>query len=259
MPELPEVETLFRQLRQVITSERILDMRIYDEKLVLFPEIIGCQVREVRRSGKGVEIDLGKAVLRIHLRMSGRLFWQRPGDILPRHTRFRIAFAPGEIICIDPRRFATLTLHGGATPAPPRSINLLQGMNVEEICRRAADRRLPVKALLLDQRFLPGMGNIYACEILFDAAVSPWRPAGEVTAEEWRRIIAAMGRILKEAVLCRGTSISDWRDLFGRPGEYQRRLRVYGREGKTCLRCPGRVARRKLAGRGTYYCPDCQR
>jgi len=259
MPELPEVETLFRQLRQVITSERILDLRIYDEKLALFPEVIGRRVHEVRRSGKGVEIDLGGPFLRIHLRMSGRLFWQRPGDVLSRHTRFRIVFDKGDIICIDPRRFATLTLHSGIPAVPHRSVNLLRGMNIAEICDRAVNRRLPVKALLLDQRVLPGMGNIYACEVLFDAAVSPWRPAGEVAVEEWRRILAAMERILKDAVLCRGTSISDWRDLFGRPGEYQRRLQVYGREGKTCLRCPGRVARHKLAGRGTYYCPDCQR
>jgi len=259
MPELPEVETLFRQLRQVITAERIAAVRIYDEKLLPFPELRGRRIREVRRVGKGVEIDLGGAVLRLHLRMSGRLLWRRSGDILLRHTRFSIAFDKGELLCIDPRRFATLTLHSGLPEATGRPLNLLAGMAPEEILARAGNRKLPVKALLLDQRLLPGMGNIYACEVLFETAVSPWRRACDVTPAEWGAIMCAIERILKEAVICRGTSISDWRDLFGKPGEYQHRLRVYDREGKTCLRCPGRIEWRKLSGRGTYYCPSCQK
>jgi formamidopyrimidine-DNA glycosylase len=259
MPELPEVETLIRQLRNVITTERIRAVRIYDEKLKYLPEVIGRRVRAVRRAGKGVEIDLGGPVIHIHLRMSGRLYWRPAGDIIPSHARFSIFFDTGEILCIDPRRFATLTLYCGPAALRNRSVNLLAGMNVPEICARAGDRRLPVKAFLLDQQAMPGMGNIYACEILFAAAVSPWRRTGDVTAIEWGRIAAAAGSILKEAVFCRGTSISDWRDLFGRPGEYQRRLKVYDREGKICFRCPARIERRKLSGRGTYYCPGCQK
>ncbi|HOF04933.1 MAG TPA: DNA-formamidopyrimidine glycosylase family protein, partial [Syntrophales bacterium] len=149
MPELPEVETLLRQLRQTITSEKICEVRIYDEKLVRFPEMIGRRVREIRRAGKEVEIDLGGPVIHIHLRMSGRLFWRRSGDLIPPHTRFSIAFENGEIICIDPRRFATLTFRSGPSVLRSRPVDILTGMDPREICNRAGRRRLPVKALLL--------------------------------------------------------------------------------------------------------------
>ena len=102
MPELPEVETLIRQLRNVITTERIRAVRIYDEKLKYLPEVIGRRVRAVRRAGKGVEIYLGGPVIHIHLRMSGRLYWRPAGDIIPSHARFSIFFDTGEILCIDP-------------------------------------------------------------------------------------------------------------------------------------------------------------
>ncbi|MDI9570561.1 MAG: DNA-formamidopyrimidine glycosylase family protein [Pseudomonadota bacterium] len=258
MPELPEIETLIRQLGNVLAGERVRAVRIFDEKLDPLPDAIDRGVRAVRRAGKGVEIDLGGPAIHIHLRMSGRLHWRSPGDIIPPHARFGIVFEAGEVLCIDPRRFATLTWHWAPAALRKQTANLLAGLDIPDIRARARGRRLPVKAFLLDQQAMPGMGNIYACEILFAAAVSPWRRAGEVTTIEWERIAAAAARILREAVYCRGTSISDWRDLFGRPGEYQRRLRVYGREGKTCYRCPARIERRKLGGRGTYYCPGCQ-
>lgn len=259
MPELPEVETLCRQLRQVIQGNQIRDVTIYDAKIAYFPEMIDKNIKDVRRRGKGLEIDLGGPVVRLHLRMSGRLLWQMDCGLPPPHTRFSIEFAQGRVLCIDPRRFATLDHRddNGAEKTPV--LDLLAGIDLDTVCLLAKGRRLPIKAFLLDQRVMPGMGNIYACEILFESAINPWRPTCDVAPEEWRKIITATAAILKTAVTCRGTSISDWRDLFGEKGEYQHRLKVYGHEGKSCPCCHGQIERRKLSGRGTYYCPSCQK
>jgi formamidopyrimidine-DNA glycosylase len=260
MPELPEVETLCRQLRQVILGNQIRDVTVYDAKIAYFPEMIARTIKDVRRRGKGLEIDLGGPVVHLHLRMSGRLFWQQDYVLPPPpHTRYSIEFAPGRILCIDPRRFATLDLRDGYEAEKTFVPDLLAGIDLDAVCLQAKGRRLPIKALLLDQRVMPGMGNIYACEILFESSINPWRPTGDVTPAEWRKIVTATADILKTAVTCRGTSISDWRDLFGAKGEYQHRLKVYGQEGKTCPRCHGQIERRKLSGRGTYYCPSCQK
>jgi formamidopyrimidine-DNA glycosylase len=259
MPELPEVETLCRQLRQVILGNQIRDVTIYDAKIAYFPEMIDRNIKDVRRRGKGLEIDLGGSVVHLHLRMSGRLFWQTDCGLPPPHTRYGIEFAQGRILCIDPRRFATLDLRDDYEAGKTSTPDLLAGIDLDSVCLQAKGRRLPIKAFLLDQRVMPGMGNIYACEILFESAINPWRLTCDVTPEEWRKIVTATGDILKTAVICRGTSISDWRDLFGEKGEYQHRLKVYGHEGKTCPRCHDQIERRKLSGRGTYYCPSCQR
>lgn len=259
MPELPEVETLCRQLKQVILGEEVRAVTIFDAKIAYLPEMIDRRIKDVRRRGKGLEIYLNGPVVHLHLRMSGRLFWQTDCGLPPPHTRFSIEFAKGRLLCIDPRRFATLVLQDEYEEGKAPLHNLLDGIDLEAMRFRGQGRRLPIKAFLLDQKVLPGMGNIYACEILFDSSINPWRPTGEVTPEEWQKIIASTGNILRIAVTCRGTSISDWRDLFGEKGEYQHRLKVYGHEGKACPRCHGQIERRKLSGRGTYYCPSCQK
>jgi len=120
------------------------------------------------------------------------------------------------------------------------------------------NRTRSLKSFLMDQQIIGGIGNIYACEILFRAGLSPLRQAASLSPDDWRRVQGAMVAVLSRAIDCRGTSISDWRDLFGREGEYQKELRVYGREGKKCRRCDGVVRRERLLGRGTWFCPNCQ-
>lgn len=259
MPELPEVETLCRQLQQVILGKRIRALTIFDAKITYLPELIDKKIKDIRRCGKGLEIDLNGPVVHLHLRMSGRLFWQKDHDLPPPHTRYRLEFAQGRLLCIDPRRFATFALRNDCDAGKASIPDLLAGIDLDAIRIKAQRRRLPVKAFLLDQQAMPGMGNIYACEILFESSINPWRPTCDVTPEEWRKITTTAGDILKTAVACRGTSISDWRDLFGEKGEYQHRLKVYGHEGNNCPRCQGQIERRKLSGRGTYFCPSCQK
>jgi len=257
VPELPEVETLCRQLREVVAGEKILAAKTLDAKLGGLENLAGRTMRAPFRTGKGLNLPLdNKQTLRLHLRMSGRLLWQKEPVDLP-HSRWLLTFKQGRLVLIDPRRFATLTLQTGAVPLPAGADPLGE---FPSLCLRksAEKRKLPVKSFLLDQRAVAGIGNIYACEILYHAAINPRRATGDLTGPEWQKIGQAAREILTKAIACRGTSISDWRDLYGQPGEYQHCLQVYGREGERCFRCGGPVVRLKLSGRGTYFCSACQ-
>jgi formamidopyrimidine-DNA glycosylase len=259
MPELPEVETLCRQLKQEILGSVIQDLIVLDTKLDLVENTGGLSVRSVVRQGKFLLIGLDEnRTLSLHLRMSGRLLWQNHQDGIPAHSRFLICFSQGRLVCIDPRRFATLSLQEGKdrTAFIP---NPLTSFNASILWQIAQGRQAPVKSFLLNQAFIAGIGNIYACEILHGAVISPSRKAGSLSRAAWRKVARTGRHILRQATDCRGTSISDWRDLYGNKGEYQDHLAVYGREGLPCLRCGDEVKRTVISGRGTYFCANCQK
>ncbi|MHB8770255.1 MAG: bifunctional DNA-formamidopyrimidine glycosylase/DNA-(apurinic or apyrimidinic site) lyase [Syntrophales bacterium] len=258
MPELPEVETLCRQLNDLLPGEEVRSIRIVDPRLGKAPRLAGRRIVSVRRRGKfiRIEMDRGQTVA-LHLRMTGRLLWQDHAASVPRYTRMIISFGNGRLVLIDPRRFATFCVRPEDACAAPLE-NPLEEFPAHRLREIAGGRRLPVKSFLMDQRLIAGIGNIYACEILFVAAVDPRRPAGSLTAAEWRKVEKAGGVVLSRAVACRGTSISDWRDLFGMSGTNQDNLVVYSREGEPCRRCGGAIERMTMAGRGTWFCPRCQ-
>jgi formamidopyrimidine-DNA glycosylase len=286
MPELPEVETLCRQLKKVVLNKTIQGIEIIDPKLTMIGEAVGRKITAVTRRGKALEIHLerrkgipdplpadnflfgrsrlsagelhNEKFIALHLRMTGRLLWQKDRQALPAHARFTIAFSRGRLVCIDPRRFATLVMRdhhpGGVVIDDP-----LHRCSADQLEELARNRKLPVKSFLMDQRRIAGIGNIYACEMLYEASVNPWRKTCSLSLHEWEGIAAAAKRILKRAVACRGTSISDWRDLFGQKGDYQHELNVYARDRGLCRRCHGMILRERLSGRGTYFCPSCQK
>ena len=258
MPELPEVETLCRQLKPVIVDEEILGMVIIDSRLGTIEGLVGKRIISVTRQGKALEIrlDSGTSLL-LHLRMTGRLQWQSGQRDLPPHTRFVMTFAAGRLLCIDPRRFATLTLQDSRIGKTSIS-DPLRGRPFLQLREIAKSKKLPVKSFLMDQRIITGIGNIYACEILHEASINPRRQTCNVSLSEWERIATVTKDILNRAIACRGTTVSDWRDLFGKKGGYQHELKVYDREGLPCLRCHSSIQRLRLSGRGTYFCPSCQ-
>lgn len=258
MPELPEVETLCRQLKPLIFGKKILDFEILDSRLGTIFGLTGKKIVSVVRQGKALEIELDNDTrLILHLRMTGRLLWQSSDQVLPRHSRFIMAFSQGRLLCIDPRRFATLTVQKYTSS---RAIinNPLHDYPLYRLCEIAGVKKLPVKSFLMDQRIIAGIGNIYACEILHDASVNPERRSCEVSHREWERIKKVTKDILTRAIARRGTTVSDWRDLYNQKGEYQHELKVYAREGLPCLRCHSSIQRTRLSGRGTYFCPSCQ-
>ncbi|MEW6333739.1 MAG: DNA-formamidopyrimidine glycosylase family protein, partial [Thermodesulfobacteriota bacterium] len=277
MPELPEVETLCRQLQEILPGRRILSLHILDPLLGECDgrRLTGCSVEAVHRRGKSLCMEIGRgvrspersaegdltvksSVLEIHLRMTGRLLWRAVGETLPPHTRLVITFSTGVLLLIDPRRFATFRVRPDSVVPPPLP-DPLEGLPVRLLRQIGAARRLPVKSLLMDQRLIAGIGNIYACEILHHACVDPRRPSCSLSTKEWRKLAQAAAVILPRAVACRGTSISDWRDLFGVSGGNQAHLEVYAREGQPCRRCGRMVERIRMSGRGTWFCPLCQK
>lgn len=256
MPELPEVETLCRQLRPLIVGRRILSSRVIDPKLGPLASLEGKTVRSVARHGKQmVWMISGGTCLVVQLRMTGRFFWVE-NEAMPPHARLEISFRGGRLVLSDPRRFATVRPCSRPVPSPvPDGLDQLDPKRLAEAAR---NRRLPVKSFLMDQKAVTGIGNIYASEILHGAGIDPIRPAGSLTPAEWKKTAAVAARILRKAVECRGSSVSDWRDLFAAHGEYQLHLRVYGRKGEPCAKCRCEVQRIVIAGRGTFFCPGCQ-
>lgn len=258
MPELPEVETLCRQLRQVILFKPILEVHVYDGDIGPVPEIKGQFVREVCRSGKFIIFLLNSGcLLRLHLRMTGTLRFLKHLQPVPPHARLMITFDSGNLVLVDVRRFATMSLEPfwGSIPRsedPPESIINLSRAG------RFLERRLSIKSFLMDQKIVSGLGNIYVNEILYAARIHPERAVCHVTEEEWLTVARCAEEILREAVHFRGTTVTNWCDLYGEPGGYQYRLRVYGKAGKPCSRCGVFIEKTVIGGRGTFYCPGCQ-
>ena len=256
MPELPEVETLSRQLHKKIYGRKILATEVYDDKLAGVRSLKGRIVKAIERRGKTVVIILndGNSVF-IHLRMTGRLFWQEDAA-RPKHSRWRMTFADGNVFLIDPRRFATIKILRKAESDPGKDI--MKEFDLKAFLKNHGSRRIKVKSVIMDQRAVAGIGNIYACEILHRTGIHPERVAATLTKDDWEKIFRQAKVVLKTAIKKRGTSISDWRDLYGRKGKNQNELKAYGREGKRCSICDGIICRIKQGGRSTFYCPDCQ-
>jgi len=258
MPELPEVETLCRQLEKVIVGLRVRSVMIRDPKLGEQRGLEGKKVVRVRRLGKKIAVEFADCTrLLIHLRMTGRLLWTVEEEKIP-HTRMAISLDRGNLYLVDPRRFATVSSDSCGGTAEGADGTKIVGLSAEDLMTKARGKRRSVKTFLMDQRLVEGIGNIYACEILHHSRINPSKKAGDLTPGEWTKIVRSMNVILKKAVNCRGTTISDWRDLYGLPGEFQQKLRVYGRKGMPCFRCGSTVVRIVLNGRGTFYCPSCQ-
>lgn len=257
MPELPEVETLCRQLQEKVCGRKILDSEVYDEKLAGIKNLKRRVITAVERRGKTVTVilDNGDCVF-IHLRMTGRLLWQESSD-RPKYGRWRMTFKEGNIFLIDPRRFATIKVQK-QTPLKIQN-DLMVCFDKKTFLEKQTKRTVNVKFLLMDPKAVAGIGNIYACEILHRAGIDPMRKASSLSCEEWEKVFVKARAILKKGIEKRGTSVSDWHDLYGRRGENQFELKVYQREGKRCSICGGTIHRIKQGGRSTLYCPCCQK
>jgi formamidopyrimidine-DNA glycosylase len=257
MPELPEVETLCRQLLRKISGKTITATEVYDSKLQHVKDLKGRRILTVRRRGKTVQIVLDDAcTIFIHLRMSGRLLWQKD-SVVPKHSRLRISFACGNIFLVDPRRFATVKVD--RTRDDVVNNDVLLGFDKAAFLERHGSRKAVIKNILMDQKAIAGIGNIYACEILHLSRISPCRLAADLNGNDWKKIFENAEKILCRAIEKRGTSISDWRDLYGHQGENQHELKVYGQEGRACINCRAIIRRIKQGSRSTFYCPQCQK
>jgi formamidopyrimidine-DNA glycosylase len=274
LPELPEVETVVRGLRNVLPGRRIVEVRLgktdfIEDPAALGRHLPGQQIASVHRMGKFIVLDLtgtnGDAqefTLLIHLGMTGQIVTCAAAAPVVPHTHVFFALDDGrEMRYTDIRRFGQMRILTDAAREKALGqlgIDPLEGSRAEFI-KSIGGRRRHVKALLLDQHVMRGMGNIYTDESLFRARIHPKRLGTNLSIDELRKLYKSVQDVLTEAIKLRGSSISDYVDSEGRRGEFQLRHRVYQREGKKCLRCGTPIRRAIVAGRSSYFCPICQR
>lgn len=254
VPELPEAETIVRTLAPHVEGHRIAGLRLLSARASRgpLPKLAGRRIERLRRYGKRVVFEVEGGALVFHLGMTGALVWGQP---VGPYTRAVLEIEGGWVCFRDVRQFGGLSWCA-ALPEElgPDPLEIPE----EEFLARLESKRAQVKRLLLDQRFLRGIGNIYADEILFRARIHPGAPAASIGARRARRLYRAMVEVLREAIDCGGSSVSDYVDAEGRPGRFQLRHQVYGRAGEPCPRCGWRLERITVAQRGTHYCPACQ-
>jgi formamidopyrimidine-DNA glycosylase len=273
MPELPEVETVARGLREVLPGRRIVSVRLgktdfIDDPALLEHDLPGSTIARIRRLGKFLLLDLEprgtppeEGSLLIHLGMTGKITVSPPEAPVALHTHVFLRLDDGrELRYNDVRRFGRMALlANGAHERVLGDLGLEPLEATEEEFRaRIQSRSAHIKALLLDQRVLRGIGNIYADESLWRAKIHPKKLGAKLTDDELRRLRRAVQSILREAIRLRGSSISDYVDLDGGRGRFQQRHRVYQREGKKCFRCGALIRRIIVAGRSSHFCPHCQ-
>jgi formamidopyrimidine-DNA glycosylase len=270
MPELPEVETIRRQLAPLVTGQPLAALEVLDSRwcrplpVDALAALEGLTVEELGRRGKYLVWGLDQDVfLLMHLRMTGAILADPPQR--PAHARVRLQAGAHELWFVDPRRFGTGELARGRSEleaffAARLGLEPLDAaFSAGHLKALARGRRAPVKAFLLDQRRVAGVGNIYADEALYRARIHPLRPAGRLTTAEWERVRAGVVEALLAGIEARGASIDDFRHIDGVRGSFQDRFLVHRRAGAPCGRCGTPIVKLLAAGRGTYVCRSCQR
>lgn len=289
MPELPEVETIRRDLAAVVSDQKIKTVKITSPKtafpsaVFLTRRLVGRRIVKIERRGKLLIFNLAKAPgsefnhLLIHLKMTGQLIYldaetevagghgSLVRETLPnKHTRAIIEFQKGgHLFFNDLRRFGYLKLvttdelkrlsvenYGPEPLTPEFSLSVFRTI--------LGKRKTKIKALLLNQKLIAGLGNIYVDEALWEARLRPERTAASLSVAERKKLYQAINRIIKKAIKQRGTTFNSYVDSKGRRGNFSRFLKVYGRRGEKCPRCRRPIIRKKIFGRGTHYCPYCQ-
>lgn len=280
MPELPEVETLKLGLQKYLIGHKILNLEIKDKKLFEgeAKNVINSKITGIRRFGKGLIIDLdNKYSIAIHVKLTGQLVFrdQKTKNLqvvkpivstLPnKFTRAIFELDEDSFLYFnDVRRFAwmkilktqevkKLPFFRELGPEP------LDGLTLEIFRKIVSVSASPIKVILMDQKKIGGIGNIYANDALFEAQISPKRPAKSLSKEEIEKLFDSVLKVLKKGLKYHGASDLNFVAVLGQVGEYQQHLLVYGQKGKKCKRCGGTIQRISLAGRGTFYCPTCQK
>lgn len=264
MPELPEVEQVVRSLRPVVLGEAVEGiLRLSPHVLVgegsLWQALKGKPFRSVERRGKYILMEAeGGLVLGFHLRMSGRLLYREGPPFPGQHLHLHLALTRGHLLFWDPRKFGRCYLLSPGSPAPWDGLGPDPFDAGEAVLAEWRRRRAPIKALLLNQKILSGVGNIYADEALFRAGIRPGRPGMSLSPKEAEGLLQALREVMEEALLWGGTTFRHFQDALGEEGRFARRLSVYGRKGEPCPRCNTPLQRDVVAGRGSTFCPACQ-
>jgi len=274
MPELPEVEVVRLGLAPRLVGRRFLRVAAGEKSLrrqsplrELQRGLLDRKITGLSRRGKYLVFALeGGATLLVHLGMTGHLFLGSEDKPLPPLPHIHLVFhleGGLELIYQDVRRFGQILIFPpGVEPEPLKEVGrepFSREVTARWLADQARSRSRPIKNFLLDGRLMAGIGNIYACEILFAAGVHPEAPAGRLSLEDWRRLLKETRRILRESIRQGGTTVANYLNSQGEAGLFQVRLRVYGKAGEPCSRCGAPITRLVQAGRSTFYCPKCQK
>jgi len=269
MPELPEVQTIVNGLKPELQGKSIKQIEVLDVDLLrnttpqeLNKKLVGKQITDVSRTGKYILLEVaGGSIAAIHLRMSGKLLLLET-DVNTNYQRISFYFKDYEkkLTMDNLRRLGTLDLLKTKRDEPLGSLGLDPFSNEYnwENFQRIFDTSRAIKLLLLDQKKITGLGNIYVNEVLFKAQISPTSPSQKVSKPKQKKLFRLIPEVLTEAIENNGTTLNDYRDSLGEEGNFQDSLLLYGKEGKPCPYCGTKIMRIKQGGRSTYLCPNCQ-
>lgn len=262
LPELPEVETVVRSIAPHIVGRTIEHAELHSQRVTrgglaeTAAALAGKTIESVRRHGKQIFIHLDRGVIYVHLGMTGKLLWNAERG---KYTRAYLQLDHGALVYDDIRQFGRFEFFPSLPAAFERVGPDALKVSFADFYQRLKQRRVTVKALLLNQAFVGGVGNIYADEALYAAGIHPRTLSSRLSEVRARRLHSNILEILEQAIQHRGSSISDYVDAAGERGGYQSLHNVYGRAGEPCPRCGSAVRRIVVAQRGTHYCPRCQR
>lgn len=273
MPELPEVETVKETLKQKLINKVIQNVNVYYEKIIEYPDIEsfkrlirGQRIKDITRRGKWLVFVLDDYYLLSHLRMEGKYIYRNIDDPVLKHEH--IAFNIGdntELRYVDTRKFGKMHLIKKDELLKRKPINELglepwdDNLNILYLKEKYKNKKLPIKSAILDQSIIVGIGNIYADEILFLSKINPYKKANELSDNELEHIINKTKIVLEKAIKLGGTTIKSYESSEGVHGKFQNELLVHGKENENCPNCDTKVIKVRIGGRGTYYCPTCQK
>ena len=271
MPELPEVITVSKHLSKRVSGLKIKSVDVNLDKIIKEPsvkefkkELIGKTVIKVKNIGKWIVFDLNDNLhLIVHLRLEGKFRTGEVGGINPKHDHVIIHFDNGiNLFFNDTRQFGTFHLLGKnyLDVKPLKDLGqYLYDINIDELYKRFKRKSIPIKTAMLDQTIVIGLGNIYINEALWKAKINPETPTNQLTKQKLQELTIISDEIMKESEKLGGSSIATYSSLDGVKGKYQDKLIVHGKNGNKCPRCYSIIEKIKVNGRGTYYCPKCQK
>ncbi len=273
MPELPEVETVKNKLKDLVLNKKIVDIDITYPNIIEYPdikifnkEIKNQRINDIKRRGKWLMFELDDYYLLSHLRMEGKYIIRNKGDEREKHEHVAFILDDNtELRYKDTRKFGRMHLLKKEDVFNQKPLNELglepfdDNLNIEYLKQKLKLKKLPIKTVLLDQSIITGIGNIYADEILFLSKINPLKPSNKLNSDEINNIIKYTSQILKEAIKQGGTTIRSYESSEGVHGRFQQNLLVHNRENMECLNCKSKIIKIKVGGRGTYYCPKCQK
>lgn len=267
MPELPEVQTVASQLNSAISGEKIIHTSIIRPENIrtgikFFRNLHNKKIQNIQRIGKFIVFNLEDLVMAVHLRMTGQLLL-KPKDKQPdQYVRAIIELEKQDLWFRDIRTFGTIDV----TKNHKKNI-FLKNIGIDPLSKEftvkafqylSQNKKASVKQFLLNQKYISGIGNIYACEILFDVGINPKKPVSKLAVSEIKMLISQTQKTLKKAISLGGCSDNTYRDIFDQKGSFNQHLKVYRKKDEKCVKCTQKIARISQNGRSTYYCKNCQ-